>query len=133
MPIDTVPVDVTATDDGWRVCNHSPLLLSLPEPTPDPCFLNLFQTRPSYLSQYYSDLEFVIPPHKIYELLQKDCKIVHTTNGDAVPFKGYIGSVITKEDGTRLVSCYGQPAGRDPYHSEQKAVHSWQLFTSSPS
>ena len=91
----------------------TPHFSSHPEPTPDPCVLNILQTRPSYLSQYYSDLEFIILSHKIYELLQKDCKIVLATDGGAVPFKGSIGFIVTKEDGTKLMLCYGQPAGHD--------------------
>jgi hypothetical protein len=51
---------------------------------------------------------------RIYVLLQSVEKIHIATDGGAIPFTGSIGFVFADEEGTILLTCFGQPSGNDP-------------------
>jgi hypothetical protein len=67
-----------------------------------------------HISRYYTQLEFLMVPIKIYELLKSTKKVLIATDGGAIPMKGSIGFVVADEDGTILLMCFGQPSRNNP-------------------
>jgi ribonuclease HI len=65
-----------------------------------------------YISQYYTQIEFLLARVTIYELLKS--KVHIATDGGTIPLKGSIGFVFADEDGNILLTCCGQPAGNNP-------------------
>ena len=114
IPTDSVPVDVTATNDGWRVCHHCSRTPTT-EPRHEPIdFRSFVQTQPEYISQYYSDIHLDITPIQLYNMIKEKKQLIFATDGGAIKFKGSLGFVLTDETGERILACYGQPAGHDP-------------------
>ena len=73
------------------------------------------KAQDKYIPQYYAHLEFLPVPITIYYELLKSANKVHiATDGGAVPLKGSMGFVIMDEQGTVLLTCFGQPSGKDP-------------------
>ena len=66
------------------------------------------------------DITFIVSPQTIYHLIKEENNLIFATDGGAIKFKGSLGFVLTTEDGTKLLTSYGQPAGHDPlsYQSE---------------
>ena len=55
------------------------------------------------------------PIIEIYNLMKETNKIIMAIDGGAVKYKGLLGFVLITVDGTLPRSCYGQPAGNDPF------------------
>jgi hypothetical protein len=72
-----------------------------------------------YISQYYTQIEFLMVPHKIYKLLKSTNKVNIATDRGAIPLRGSIGFVFADEEGNILLTCYGQPSG-NPTPSSSK-------------
>ena len=47
-------------------------------------------------------------------MIKSPRKLTLATDKGAIPLKGSLGFVTADEDGTILLTCYGQPAGNDP-------------------
>jgi hypothetical protein len=114
LPEDAVPTDVMDTEDGWRMSNHLPMMETATNSTRKATFMEHLMAKEEYVSQYYSQIEFIMVPMKIYELFKSTKRVLIATDGGAIPFKGSIGFVFADEDGTILLTCFGQPAGNDP-------------------
>ena len=71
-------------------------------------------SQEEHVSQYYTQIDFLTVPMKIYELVKSSNKVNIATDGGAIPFKRSLGFVFADEEGTILLSCYGQPSGNDP-------------------
>jgi hypothetical protein len=67
-----------------------------------------------HISRYYTQIDFLAVPHKIYELYKSTNKVYIATDGGAIPIKGSIGFVLADEEGNILLTCYGQPLGNNP-------------------
>ncbi|OEU11446.1 hypothetical protein FRACYDRAFT_245185 [Fragilariopsis cylindrus CCMP1102] len=77
--------------------------------------LSLFgKSQEEHVSQYYAEINFFTTPYEVYELIKSPRKYNIATDGGAIPLKGSLGFVVANEDGTVLLSCYGQPSGNDP-------------------
>jgi hypothetical protein len=77
-------------------------------------FQEYIRSQEEYISQYYTQIEFLSTPIEIYELFKSTRKVLIATDGGAIPMKGSIGFVFADEDGNILLTCFGQPAGDNP-------------------
>jgi hypothetical protein len=82
-------------------------------------FIDYIRTQEEHITQYYTQIDFIIVPHKIYDLLKSKKKVLIATDGGAIPMKGSIGFVIADEDGNILLTSFGQPAGNNPLSFRQ--------------
>jgi hypothetical protein len=114
LPADAVPTDVMDTEEGWRVSGHLPMMENDKVRTNNDTFMAYVMAQEEHISQYYTQIEFYIEPFKIYELFKSTKRANIATDGGAIPFKGSLGFVFADEEGTILLTCYGQPSGNDP-------------------
>jgi hypothetical protein len=71
-------------------------------------------SQEEHIAQYYAQIEFHTVPMKIYELFKSTKKVLIATDGGAIPLKGSLGFVFADEEGTIMLTCFGQPSGNDP-------------------
>ena len=90
MPNDTVPVDVAFTPLGWQVCYHSPSEPLLEETPPKLSLVQYVKSQPEHISQYYAQLNCIIPAEEIYQAMKTTSKIIMATDRAAVKYKGSI-------------------------------------------
>jgi hypothetical protein len=114
LPKDASPTDVMDTDDGWRVSEHLPMRNKETKIEVTVTFMDYIRTQEEHITQYYTQIDFIMVPHEIYELLKSTKKVLIATDGGAIPMKGSIGFVIADEDGNILLTSFGQPAGNNP-------------------
>jgi hypothetical protein len=114
LPDDAVPTDVMDTEEGWRVSGHLPMMTWEEKPEQNGTFMEYILSQEEHISQYYEQIEFLMVPMKIYELLKSTKKVLIATDGGAIPLKGSLGFVFADEEGTILLTCFGQPSGNDP-------------------
>jgi hypothetical protein len=114
LPDDAVPTDVMDTEEGWRVSGHLPMMTWEKKTANNETFMEYLLSQEEHISQYYAKIEFHTVPMKIYDLFKSSKKALIATDGGAIQFKGSIGFVFADEDGTILLTCYGQPSGNDP-------------------
>jgi hypothetical protein len=76
--------------------------------------MEYLMTQEVHTSQYYTEINFLTVPIEIYELIKSTKKIQKTTDGGAIPLKGSFGFGFADEDGTLLLTCFGQPSGNEP-------------------
>jgi hypothetical protein len=67
-----------------------------------------------HIAQYYTQIDFLMIPHEIYEILKSTQKVNVARDAGAIPFKGLIWFVFPDEEGNILLTCYGQPSGNNP-------------------
>ncbi|OEU18182.1 hypothetical protein FRACYDRAFT_236453 [Fragilariopsis cylindrus CCMP1102] len=115
LPNDATPADVMDTEDGWRIANHHQVRQKEEnEDTESKTIMQHLQSQEEHVSQYYAEINFLTTPFEVYELIKSPRKYNIATDGGAIPLKGSLGFVVADEDGTILLSCYGQPSGNDP-------------------
>jgi hypothetical protein len=116
LPTDATPTDIIDTNDGWRISNHHPLRQKeeQQQPMESKTIMQYIQSQEEHVSQYYAEINFLTTPFEVYELIKSPRKYTIATDGGAIPLKGSLGFVVADEDGTILLSCYGQPSGNDP-------------------
>jgi hypothetical protein len=114
LPADAVPTDVMDTEEGWRVSGHLPMMTWEEKPEQNGTFMEYLLSQEEHISQYYEQIEFFMVPMKIYDLFKSTKKVYIATDGGAIPLKGSLGFVFADEEGTILLSCFGQPSGNDP-------------------
>ena len=114
LPDDSVPVDVTDATDGWRIAFYQPLEIERQQQLLPQSFIDTLMQQPAHISQYYTQIDFLTTPMKIYEHMKSPGKVLIATDGGAIPFKGSLGFVIADDDATILATCFGQPSGHDP-------------------
>jgi hypothetical protein len=107
-------VDAMDTNNGWRMSGQLLIINIEKTKTRNDTFQKYIRHQEEHISQYYTQLEFLTVPIKIYELLKTTKKVLIATDGGAIPMKGSIGFVIADEDGNILLTCFGQPAGNNP-------------------
>jgi len=116
LPVDATPTDVMDTETGWRISTHLPMKMKEQEQQGirDETFMEYLMKQEEHITQYYTEIDFLSVPIKIYQLLKTANKIHIATDGGAIPLKGSLGFVFADENGTILLTCFGQPAGNDP-------------------
>ncbi|OEU19894.1 hypothetical protein FRACYDRAFT_235957 [Fragilariopsis cylindrus CCMP1102] len=114
LPNDASPTDVMDTEDGWRISEHHPIRKQDEEHEESKTIMQYLQSQEEHVSQYYAEINFLTTPFEVYELIKSPRKYNIATDGGAIPLKGSLGFVVADEDGTVLLSCYGQPSGNDP-------------------
>jgi hypothetical protein len=114
LPDDAVPTDVMDIAQGWKLSGHLPMMTWEKKTANNETFMEYLLSQEEHISQYYAQIEFLTVPMKIYELFKSTKKALIATDGGAIPLKGSIGFVFANEDGTILLTCYGQPSGNDP-------------------
>jgi hypothetical protein len=114
LPEDASPTDVMDMEDGWRISTHLPMTERNTQREQPETFMEYLMTQEENISQYYTQLDFLSAPVTIYELLKTSNKVHIATDGRAIPMKGSIGFVFANEEGTILLTCFGQPSGNDP-------------------
>ncbi|OEU13908.1 hypothetical protein FRACYDRAFT_242262 [Fragilariopsis cylindrus CCMP1102] len=114
LPNDASPTDVMDTEDGWRISEHHPIRKQDEECVESKTIIQYLQSQEEHVSQYYAEINFSTTPYEVYELIKSPRKYNIATDGGAIPLKGSLGFVVANEDGTVLLSCYGQPSGNDP-------------------
>jgi hypothetical protein len=102
------------TEVGWRVTQHLPMRKTETKKEIPTTFVEYIRTQEEHIAQYYTQIQFLTVPHKIYEILKSTRKVNIATDGGAIQFKGSIGFVLADEEGNLLLTCYGQPSGNDP-------------------
>jgi hypothetical protein len=102
------------TDEGWRISNHFPTMTQNTQSEPPETIMEYIMKQEEYISQYYTQIEFLSAPVTIYKLLKSTQKVHEVTDGGVIPLKGSIGFVFAHEDGNILLTCYCQPAGNNP-------------------
>jgi hypothetical protein len=101
------------TEDGWRISTHLPMMTRKTQREQPETFMEYLMTQEEHISQYYTQLDFLSAPVTIYKLLKSLNKVRIATDGGAVPMKRSIGFVFADEEGTILLTCFGQPSGND--------------------
>jgi hypothetical protein len=113
LPEDASPTDVMDTDVGWRVSEHLPMRVKETKKTTTVSFMDYVRTQEKHISQYYTQIDFLVAPHEIYEIVKSTKKVNIATDGGAIPLKGSLGFVFADEEGNILLMCHGQPSGND--------------------
>jgi hypothetical protein len=114
LPEDAVPTDVMDIKEGWRMSGHLPMMTWEKKTVNNGTFMEYVRSQEEHISQYYEQIEFFMVPMKIYELLKSTRRVLIATDGGAIPLKGSLGFVFADEEGTILLTCFGQPSGNDP-------------------
>jgi hypothetical protein len=115
LPEDAVPIEAMDTEEGWRMSGQLILMKSTKTRTRKDTFQEYITSQEEFISQYYTQIEFLSTPIEIYELFKSTRKVlIIATDGGAIPMKGSIGFVFADADGTILLTCFGQPAGDNP-------------------
>ena len=114
LPDDSVPVDVHDAVDGWRIAFYQALQNTEPSLSPPKSFMETLMQQPEYISQYYTHIDFLTVPFRLYEHLKSPRRVLVATDGGAIQFKGSIGFVVADDDANILATCFGQPSGHDP-------------------
>mgnify|MGYP002632820832 CR=1 FL=1 len=115
LPEDAVPsVDAMDTIEGWRMSGQLIITEKITTRPKATSFQEYIRYQDDHISQYYTQIEFLTAPIKIYELLKSTKKVLIATDGGAIPMKGSIGFVLADDDGNILLTCFGQPAGHNP-------------------
>jgi hypothetical protein len=94
LPEDAVPVDAMDTTEGWRMSGQLLIMTTETSRTTEDTFQAYIRTQDEYISQYYTQIEFLTAPIAIYELLKSTKKVLIATDGGAIPMKGSIGFVL---------------------------------------
>jgi hypothetical protein len=76
--------------------------------------MDYLRTQEEHISQYYTQIDFLMVPYDIYKMFKLTNKVNIATDGGAIPLKGSLGFVFADEEGNILLTCYGQPSGNDP-------------------
>jgi hypothetical protein len=113
-------VDAVDTNNRWRMSGQLLIINKEKTKTRNDTFQKYIRHQEEHISQYYTQLEFLTVPIKIYELLKTIKKVLIATDGGAIPMKGSIGFVIADEEGNILLMCFGQPAGNNPLSFRSK-------------
>jgi hypothetical protein len=111
LPVDASPADVMDTEDGWRITTHLPMMPRSTYRRTPATFMKYLMAQEEHISQYYTQIDFLTTPVTIYELFKSTNKVNIATDGGAIPLKGSLGFVFADEEGTTLLTCYGQPSG----------------------
>jgi hypothetical protein len=98
LPVDAVPTDVMDTEEGWRLSGYLPMMTWETKTVHKGTFMEYLLSQEEHISQYYAHIEFHTVPMKIYELLKSTKRVL----------------IATDEEGTILLTCFGQPSGNDP-------------------
>jgi hypothetical protein len=114
LPDDASPADVMDTENRWRVTTHLPMTTRNTRRKSPETFMEYLMTQEEHISQYYTQVEFDIVPIQLYRMLKSTNKVLLATDGGAIPLKESLGFVISDEEGTILIKCFGQPSGIDP-------------------
>jgi hypothetical protein len=111
---DASPTDVMDTDVGWRVSEHLPMMIKETKKITTVNFMDYVRTQEEHISQYYTQIDFLVAPHEIYKIVKSTKKVNIATDGGAIPLKGSLGFVFADEEGNILLTRYGQLSGNDP-------------------
>jgi hypothetical protein len=114
LPEDAVPIEAMDTEEGWRMSGQLILMKTTKTGTRKETFQEYIRSQEEYISQYYTQIEFLSTPIEIYKLFKSTRKVLIATDGGAIPMKGSIGFVFADEDGNILLTFFGQPAGDNP-------------------
>jgi hypothetical protein len=118
LPNNASPTDVMDTEVRWRVLQHLPMRMKETKKPVPTTFIDYLRTQEEHIAQYYTQIEFLMIPHEIYETLKSTQKVNIATDGGAIQFKGSIGFILADEEGNILLTCYGQPSGSSRILSE---------------
>jgi hypothetical protein len=113
LPEDASPTDVMDTEVGWRVSEHLPMRVKETKKIITVSFMDHVRAQEEHISQYYTQIDFLVAPHEIYEIVKSTKKVHIATDGGAIPLKGSLGFIFADEEGNILLTCYGQPSGND--------------------
>jgi len=114
LPDDASPTDVMDTIEGWRISTHLPIKQMTKKKVHQKTFWEFLMEQEEHIKQYYTHIDFHEVPYNIYALFKSTKKVHIATDGGAIQFKGSLGFVFADEDGTILLTCFGQPSGNDP-------------------
>jgi hypothetical protein len=116
LPADVSPTDVMDTETGWRISTHLPMTMKEQEHqnTRTETFMEYLMKQEEHITQYYTQIDFLSAPCEIYKQIKSTKKIQIATDGGAIPFRGSLGFMFADEEGTILLTWFGQPAGNDP-------------------
>ncbi len=81
------------TEGGWRVSGHLPMMTWEEKTEHKGTFMEHLMAKEEYVSQYYSQIEFLTVPMKIYELFKSTKRVLIATDGGSIPLKGSLGFV----------------------------------------
>jgi hypothetical protein len=106
---DASPTVVMDTKQGWRIPGHLPVVWREPQRVTTTTLMEYIMAHEEHISQYYTQINFLTIPIKIYELQKLSNKVIIATDGGAIPLKGSLGFVLADEEGSILLTCHGQP------------------------
>jgi hypothetical protein len=81
LPEDAVPVDAMDTNNGWRMSGQLLIINKEKTRTRKETFQDYIRNQEEHISQYYTQLEFLTVPIKIYELLESTKEVLIATDG----------------------------------------------------
>jgi hypothetical protein len=81
LPADAVPVDVMDTTEGWRMSGQLLIMMTETTRTTKDTSQAYIRSQEEYISQYYTQIEFLTAPIAIYELLKSTKKVLVATDG----------------------------------------------------
>jgi hypothetical protein len=71
LPVDASPTYVMDTNNGWRVSQHFPMMTRNTLTAPPATLMEYLMAQKEHISQYYTQIDFLSIPIKIYELLNR--------------------------------------------------------------
>ena len=80
IPNNKIPVNITVTPWGWRLCHYQTLQQSPPAPAPITDLIQYIKSQPAYISQYYAHIKCEIPEAEIYQAMKATKKIMMATD-----------------------------------------------------
>jgi hypothetical protein len=102
------------TIHGWRMSGQLLIMKKENNKKGNETFREFLHSQKEHMTQYYTQIEFLTVPIRIYKLLKSTHKVHIATDGGAIQLKGSLGFVFADTEGNILLSCFGQPSGNDP-------------------
>ena len=118
---DAIPVNITVTPWGWKICHYQTLKQKPTAPAPSTDLVQFIKSQPAYICQYYANIKYKLPEAEVYQATKATKKIIMATDGGVKVFEGSLGFVIIDSKNKVLISCYGRAAGRGSLSFRTKA------------
>ena len=130
LPPQSVPVDISATDQTWRVHPHySQWHQPLPPPEPSMEIVSYMQNLKPWERELFTGLTLKVPQQQLFQILQEEDVLI-ASDGSQKGTKASFGWVLSTLEGNRIVTCNGPSYGAKPnsYRAEGYGLLSVSRF-----
>ena len=130
LPAQAVPVDVSATDQTWRVHLHySQWHQPLPNPVPSNDLIPCLQSLDPWERLLFHGLTLKVTQAQLFQILEQE-KVLLASDGSQIGPKASFGWILSTLEGNRIVTCNGPCFGAKPnsYRAEGSGLLSVSRF-----